>query len=206
MGARDMDVDTTSRAWMLEPIEYHRDFEALLATPDGLVEIRDRAMALWNSGDPVVRSYVERLEVDPDGWRCECEDTHLVEWYRVLMAPYLIPMPALPAPDLVRHGLPLLGWHVAEARRLARGREVVTLAERHLDDDALERLRLRFGWNHKGWLDHDDLLDTLHRLCRLERTDFRDLRGLVPVVDSVFQVFEQAATKPDHVLLVLSAA
>jgi hypothetical protein len=122
----------------------------------------------------------------------------------MLMAPYLLPVASLPAPDLVRHGLPLLGWHSAEARRLGRGREMVTLAERHLDEEPLERLRLRFGWNHKGWLDHDDLVDTLDRLCRLERADFRDHRGLVPVVDRLFQVFEQAATKPDHVLLVLS--
>ncbi|HEY6531665.1 MAG TPA: hypothetical protein VIY72_05140 [Acidimicrobiales bacterium] len=197
-------MDVTSRAWMLEPVEFHRDFEALLAAPDGLVEIRDRALALWNSGDAVVRSYVELLPVDPDGWRCECEDAHLVEWYRMLMAAYLLPMPSLPRPDLVRHGFPTLGWHAAEARRVARGRELVTLAERHLDDEVLERLLLRFGWNEKGWLDHEDLLDTLDRLCRLERDDFRERRELVPVVDSVFEVFELAATKPDHVMLVLS--
>jgi hypothetical protein len=199
-------MDVTSRAWMLEPIEFHHDFEALLAQPDGLVEIRDRAVALWNSTDDIVRSYVELLAVDPDGWHCECEDTHLVEWYRMLMAPYLLPMSSLPRPDLVRQCLPALGWHAAEARRLARGRELVTLAERHLDDPTVERLRLRFGWNHKGWLDHDDLVDTLDRLCGLGRRDFRGHRELVPVVDGVFQVFEQAATKPDHVLLVLSTS
>lgn len=192
------------RAWMLDPIEFHHDFESLLAAPDGLVTIRDEAMALWNSGDAVVRSYVELLEVDPDGWRCECEDSHLVEWYRMLMAPYLLPMPSLPDVDLVRRGLPALGWHAAEARRLARGREMVTLAERHLQAGPLDRLRVRFGWNHKGWLDNEDLVETLDRLCRLERGDFRGHGELVPVVDGVFQVFEQAATKPDHVLLVLA--
>jgi len=197
-------MNMTSRAWMLEPIEFHRDFERLLGSSDGLVAVRDHAVSIWNSTDPVIQSYVELLAVDPDGWRCECEDTHLVEWYRTLMAGYLIPVPSFPDPTLVRRGLPELGWHTSESRRLARGRELVTLAERHLDDQVLERLRMRFGWNHKGWLDHEDLLETLDRLCRLERTDFRGHAELVPVVDTMFEAFEMAAIKPDHVLLVLT--
>jgi hypothetical protein len=193
-----------SRAWMLDSIEFHRDFETLLGSSDGLVGVRDQALSIWNSQDPVVQSYVELLAVDPDGWRSECEDTHLVDWYRMSMAPYLIPMTTFASPDLVRRGLPQLGWHATEARRLARGRELVTLAERHLADRLLERLRTRFGWNHKGWLEHDDMADTLDRLCRLDRADFRDHRELVPVVDTMFEAFEMAATKPDHVLLVLT--
>jgi hypothetical protein len=189
------------RAWMLDPIEFHHDFETLLASPDGLVDVRDRATEIWHSADPALRSYVERLVVNPDDWRCECEDTHLVEWYRVLMAPYLIATPSLACPDAVRRGLPQLGWHTSEARRLARGRELLTLAERHLDEPVVERLRLRFGWGAKGWLDHDDLVTALDRLRRLDRSVFRSHKDLVPVVENAFHVFEAAAAKPDHVLL-----
>ena len=190
-----------SQAWMLDPIEFHHDFEALLEAPDGLVRVRDRALELWHDEDPAVRSYVETLVLDPDGWRHECEDSHLVEWYRVLMAPYLIATRAATDPDAVRRGLPALGWHSSEARRLARGRELLHLAERHLEGDAVERLRLRFGWGAKGWLDHEDLTLALERMRRLDRDAFRGHAELVPVVEDLFEVFEAAATKPDHVVL-----
>ncbi len=194
----------TSRAWMLDPIEFHHDFEAMLASPDGLVAVRDAATRIWHSSDPAHRSYVELLAVDPEQWRCECEDLHLVDWYRVTMAPYLIPTVALADPDTVRRGLPLLDWHSSEARRLARGRELVTLAERHLDDALVERLRLRFGWGTKGWLDHDDIVGALERMRRLDRSVFRAHQDLVPMVENAFVVFEAAATKPDHVLLTVT--
>jgi len=190
-----------SRVWMLDPIEFHQDFEALLASPDGLVDVRDRATEIWHSSDPALRSYVELLAVDPENWRCECEDAHLVEWYRVLMAPYLIATVPLQCPDAVRRGLPQLGWHTSEARRLARGRELLTLAERHLDDAIVERLRLRFAWGTKGWLDHDDITLALERMRRLDRSVFRDHQDLVPMIENAFHVFEAAAAKPDHVLL-----
>jgi hypothetical protein len=190
---------------MLDPVEFHRDFEALLASGGGLAAVRDRATEVWSSQDPALRRYVELLVVDRvEDWRCECEDAHLVDWYRVLMAPYLLPVRPVRDPDGLRRGLPELGWHAAEARRLARGRELVTLAERHLDGALLDRLRIRFGWSHKGWLDHDDLTAALERMRRLDRSVFRDHQELVPLVEDAFEVFEAAATKPDHVLLVLS--
>jgi len=189
---------------MLDPVEFHHDFEAMLAAPDGLVAVRDEATRIWHSIDDAWRAYVELLAVDPEQWRCECEDLHLVEWYRVLMAPYLISTPALSCPDDVRRGLPELGWHTSEARRLARGRELLTLAERHLDDPVVERLRVRFGWGTKGWLDHDDLVDALARMRRLERGVFRGHQELVALVENAFHVFEAAAAKPDHVLLTVT--
>lgn len=192
------------RAWMLDPIEFHHDFESMLCAEDGLVSVRDRASELWHSTDPALRSYLELLPVDAENWRFECEDAHLVEWYRVLMAPYLIATPALHCPDSARRGLPQLGWHMAEARRLSRGRELVTLAERHLDDEVLERLRLHFGWGTKGWLDHDDLTSALERMRRLDRGAFRDHQDLVPMVENAFHVFEAAAAKPDHILLTVT--
>jgi hypothetical protein len=192
-----------SRAWMLDPIEFHHDFETLLSGPDGLVDVRDRASEIWHSTDAAWRPYVELLAVDPENWRCECEDAHLVEWYRVLMAPYLLATAALESPDEVRRGLPQLGWHMSEARRLARGRELLTLAERHLPDPVVERLRLRFAWGTKGWLDHDDLTLALERMRRLDRAVFREHQDLVPMVENAFHVFEAAAAKPDHVLVVV---
>ena len=196
----------TNRCWMLEPIEFHHDFEKLLSSPDGLVAVRDAAASTWDSNDPKVRSYLELLVVGgPEEWRCQCEDTHLVEWYRVLMGPYLIPTGAVRHPDALRQGLPQLGWHHHEARRLARGREVLTLVERHLDHPTVERMRPCLGWRDKGWLDHDDLVDAVDRLRRLDRTLFSVRQELVPVVEDAFEVFEAATAKPDHVLVTLSA-
>ena len=203
--AKGVPMGTTNRSWMLEPIEFHHDFEALLASRDGLVAVRDAAASTWDSADPMARSYLELLVVSgPDEWRCECDDTHLVEWYRVLMAPYLIPTRAVRCPDALRRGFPELGWHHSEARRLTRGRELVTLVERHLDHPTVERLRSGLDWRYKGWLDHDDLMGALDRLRRLDRTLFSARQDLVPVVEDAFEVFEAAATKPDHILVTLS--
>jgi hypothetical protein len=198
-------VPITSRSWMLEPIAFHRDFEDRLLGPDGLVSIRDRAVQLWDSADPAVRTYLEVLAISsPDDWYRSCEDSHLVDWYRVLMAPWLTPTRSIDAPDAIRRGLPRLGWHATESRRLARGRELLTLAERHLVEGALDRLVLRFGWGHKGWLDFDDVTSALDRMRRLQRQQFRDNPDLVAVVENAFEVFESAAAKPDHVLLTIA--
>ncbi len=194
-----------SRAWMIEPIEFHRHFESLLAGPDGLVSVRDEAVRVWDGSDSVVRSYIELLVVaGPEEWARACDETHLVEWYRVLMGPHLIPARPYRSPETLRRELPVLGWHATEARRVARGRELLTLAERHLDDRCLEPLRLRFGWGHKGWLDNDDITSSLHRLQRLERSVFRGHQDLVPVVEDAFEVLEAAATKPDHVMIAIT--
>ena len=74
----------------------------------------------------------------------------------------------------------------------------------HLDAAVVERLRLRFGWGTKGWLDHDDLTVALDRMRRLDKTVFRDHQDLVPMVENAFHVFEAAAAKPDHVLLTVT--
>jgi len=190
---------------MLDAISFHHDFEHRLLGVDGLVALRDRAVQLWDGADPIVHSYLTSLVLSsPEDWYQACEDTYLVDWYRVLMAPWLTPTRSITAPDSLRRGLPLLGWHATESRRLARGRELLTLAERHLSQTALDRLLLRFGWGHKGWLDHDDVVGALDRMRRLNRRQFRDHPELVGTVENAFEVFESAATKPDHVLLILS--
>lgn len=197
-------MPVSSRSWMLDPVAFHRDFEERLLGPDGLVAIRDRAAQIWDGADPVVRTYLQALPITGVGdWYTSVEDDLLVDWYRVLMAPWLTPTRSLRMPDAVRRGLPRLGWHTTESRRLSRGRELLTLAERHLADTALEKVLHRFGWGHKGWLDHDDVIGALDRLRSLERRQFRDNPDLVGLVENVFEVFEAAATKPDHVMLII---
>ena len=195
----------SSQSWMLDTVAFHHDFQDRLLGADGLVSLRDRAVQLWDGSDPIVQSYLVCLEVSsPEDWYRACEDTYLVDWYRVLMAPWLTPTHSIQAPDILRRGLPHLGWHATESRRLARGRELLTLAERHLDTAALDRLLIRFGWGHKGWLDIADITGALDRMRGLDPHRFRGHADLVPVVENAFEVFESAATKPDHVLLILA--
>ena len=194
----------SSRSWMLDTIEFHREFELLLSSPTGLVDIRDRALAIWDTHDPDVLAYIEVLALTgTEEWSFACDDSNLVEWYRVLMAPHLTSARSFRAPSTIRRGLPALGWHATEARRLARGRELLTLAERHLSSESIERLLPRFGWGHKGWIDHDDIVQALDRMRSLDRRAFRDCQDLVPFIEDAFEVLEAASTKPDHVFLML---
>ena len=195
----------TSQSWMLDAIAFHHDFEDRLRSTEGLVAVRDRAVQLWDGVDPVVHAYLASLVVSsPEDWYRACEDTYLVDWYRVLMAPWLTPTRSIQFPDALRRGLPHLGWHATEARRLARGRELLTLAERHLGVETFDQLLSRFGWGHKGWLDCDDVTAALTRMRRLDPRQFRRHPELVGIVENAFEVFESAATKPDHVLLTVS--
>ncbi len=194
-----------SNSWMLDAIPFHHEFESILGSSLGLVGIRDRAVAIWDSTEETTRQYLSHLSVaGPDQWSYECDDSNLVDWYRVLMAPHLTPTRGLASPATLRRGLPALGWHATEARRLARGRELLTLAERHLETNTIERLLPRFGWGHKGWLGQDDLESALTKMRSLDRQSFRHCQDLVPVIEDAFEVFEAASLKPDHVLLSLS--
>jgi len=194
-----------SSSWMLNTIDFHHEFESILHSHLGIVSVRDRAVAIWDSRDQCVRDYLSLLTVTgPDDWSFACDDSNLVDWYRVLMAPHLTPTRSLRSPAALRRGLPALGWHATEARRLSRGRELLTLAERHLETASIERLLPQFGWGHKGWLGQDDLEAALAKLRSLDRQSFRDCQDLVPVIEDAFEVFETASLKPDHVLLSLS--
>ena len=194
-----------SRAWMLDTLEFHREFETLLSSPGGLIDLRDQAIRIWDSQAGEILDYLTLLTVSgPEQWEVSCDDDNLVDWYRVLMASHLTPTRALRAPATLRRGLPALGWHATEARRLSRGRELLTLAERHLSTAAIDRLLPRFGWGHKGWLDQEDLERTLTKMRSLDRRSFRDCQDLVPVIEDAFEVFEAATRKPDHILLTLA--
>lgn len=198
-------MTTISRAWMLDPVEFHLEFEALRRTPDGDVAVRERALRVWASPDPVVRAYLELVPVaHTDEWMRGTDTVYLVDWYRVLMAPYLIPTPSFCAPDVLRRRLPDLGWPPCEARRLARGRELIQLAQLHASAELAEELSPHLRLGNKGWLAHDDLRAGLDRMRRLERAAFRHHQDLVRVVENAFEVLEAAATKPDHVLLTIT--
>ena len=191
---------------MLDTVTFHHEFESFLTSPAGLVELRDRAVRIWDSQEGTLREYLSMLTVSgPEEWSVACDDDNLVDWYRVLMATHLTPTRALRAPATLRRGLPALGWHATEARRLARGRELLTLAERHLSTAAIERLLPRFGWGHKGWLDQTDLDAALAKMRGLDRRSFRDCQDLVPIIEDAFEVFESATRKPDHVLLTIAS-
>ena len=191
---------------MLDTIAFHHEFESSLSSPGGLIVLRDRCVRIWDSQEGALRDYLSMLTVNgPEEWAVGCDDDNLVDWYRVLMATHLTPTRALRAPATLRRGLPALGWHATESRRLSRGRELLTLAERHLSTAAIERLLPRFGWGHKGWLDQSDLDAALTKMRALDRRSFRDCQDLVPVIEDAFEVFEAATRKPDHVLLTIAS-
>ncbi len=193
---------------MLDPLAFHREFEELfsgISTPDGFARLRARAARIWRSADPVTQTYIELLRTaSADEWEEGFEPEHVVDWYRVLMAPYLLPTRAFRSPDLLKRRLPDLGWAPAEARRLALGRELQILAEVHGDPDIVSRLSLHFTLGNKGWLSQDDIAQAITRLRTTDRSVFRDHQDIVPVVENAYEVLEAAATKPDHVLLMIT--
>lgn len=193
---------------MLDPVEFHREFEKLsgsLADPTGIDRVRERATAVWQSTDPAVHTYMDLLATaTPDDWESGLDDSHVVEWYRVLMAPFLIPIPAFRSPDLLRRRLPELGWTPSEARKLARGRELQRLLEEFASPETLAHLAIPFGHGNKGWLSQDDLETALATMRSLDRAQFRRRQDLVPVIENAYEVLEAAVTKPDHVLLMVA--
>jgi hypothetical protein len=197
-----------SRAWMLDPVEFHREFLELYgarSSPEGHVRLRARATRVYRSGNPIVQGYLEVVRsASPDEWQTEFVDAHVVDWYRVLMAPYLTPTRSFRSPELLKRRLPDLGWARADARRLAMGRELQVLAETYVPDPDGRRLGLYFDLGTKGWLSQDDVHAALVRLRRLPRAVFRQHQDLVAVVEQAYEVLEAAATKPDHVLLMVN--
>jgi hypothetical protein len=197
-----------SRAWMLEPVGFHRTFLELYgarSSPDGYVRLRTAATRVYRSGDPTVQGYLEVVRgATPEEWQAGFVDTHVVDWYRVLMGPYLTPTRAFLSPDLLKRRLPDLGWARSEARRLAMGRELQVLAETYAPDEPGRRLGLHFELGNKGWLGQEDIEIALTRLRRLPRAIFRGHQDLVAVVEQTYEVLEAAATKPDHVLLMVN--
>jgi hypothetical protein len=204
-GAPGLEGGLASRAWVLDPVAFHLDLELLRRSPDGLVAVRDAALRVWRSTDPLVLAYLQVLSLgDPEEWVTGPEPAHMVDWYRLLMGPHLVPIRAFRCPDVLRRRLPDLGWPPMEARRLARGRELLQMAERYASPRIAEELSPHMRLGNKGWLDHDDVVGAIERMRSLPREVFRHHQDLVPVVEDAFEVLEAAATKPDHVVLLVA--
>jgi hypothetical protein len=197
-----------SRAWMLDAVGFHREIDSVFdrtSEPLGDVRLRERATRTWYSSDPIEQAYLEVVPTgSPEDWEAALDDSHLVDWYRVLMARHLVPTRAYHAPEVLKARLPDLGLSPSEARRIALGRELQLLAEAHAAPDVSARLSLHLTMGTKGWLDHDDVTAAIARLRRLDRSAFRGQADLVPVVENAYEVLEAAATKPDHVLLLVA--
>ena len=192
-----------SRAWLLEPHQFHREIDILRNAPDGIVAVRDAAMDVWRSDDASLRPYLEMLELgDPEDWMRGPEPMHMVDWYRLLMGPHLVPIGGCSQPDVLRRRLPELGWPRMEARRLARGRELLQLARIHSSSALVDDLALHMRSGTKGWLHHDDLTADLDRLRNLDPRLFRGRKELVPVVEDAFEVLAAASRRPDRVVII----
>ena len=205
-----------SRAWMLDAHEFHRELNVLLA--DAVPEHDFRDLARPGRGvvarDRSDRAHVSRgvagdpARVGPSSTASPSagpiEPTDLGDWYRLLMAGYLTPTRAFRAPDLMKRRLPELGWSPAEARRLAHGRELQSLADTYADAEAIGALVPDLTLAERGWLTQDDVEAALDRFRALDARTFRRRQDLVVVVEQAYEVLEAAATKPDLVLLMLA--
>jgi hypothetical protein len=192
-----------SRAWSLEPQQFHREVDTLRNAPDGLLALRDAAMDVWRSDDATLRPYLEMLELgDPEEWMRGPEPVHVVDWYRLLMGPHLVPVGGCAQPDVLRRRLPELGWPPMDARRLARGRDLLSLAREHSTSALADDLSLHMRSGTKGWLHNDDLVADLDRLRGLDPRVFRGRKELVPVVEEAFEVLAAASRHPERVVIV----
>ena len=196
------DLGTT---WLLDAVSLHHEFDDLfggLVEDDGLASFRERATRIWRSTDPLVRDYVASLPTHtPDEWEAGFDEVHLAEWYRVLMGAYIRPAHGIRSPSAAKDRLPDLGWVPADARRLAWGRELSTLAEAYAEPDSSAALALVLPLGNKGWLSQDDVADFLERLHTMDRDAFRDNQNLVPLVEEIYDVLAAIATVPERVLL-----
>ena len=142
--------------------------------------LRDRAASLWRETDPIARTYLEVLRVTPP----EVDRSARVhrgpgrssppisgDWYRLLMAGYLTPTRAFRLPDVMKRRLPELGWSPAEARRLAHGRELQSLADTYADAETIGALVPDLTLAERGWLTQGDVETTLDRFRALDAAD-----------------------------------
>ncbi len=192
-------------AWLLDAVSLHREFDDLfggLVEDDGLARFRARASVIWRSTDPLIHDYIASLPTQtPDEWDAGFEETHLAEWYRVLMGAHIRPAHGLRSPAAVKDRLPDLGWLPADARRLAWGRELAALADAYGQPDSAAALSLVLPLGNKGWLGQDDVKDFLDRFQAMDPAVFKANQNLVPLVEEIFAVLTAVATVPDRVLL-----
>jgi hypothetical protein len=194
-------MSLVSRAWMVEPVELHREVDGLVR--DGCM--RERAIEIRAASDPIARTYLELLRcASVDEWTDATASTHLVDWYLTVVGAHVTPTRAFRSPDALRRRLPELGWTATEARRLAHGRELQLLVQTYADTATATSLAPQFAMALRGWLSATDVTSMLERMRNMDRTVFRDHQDLVGLVEHAYEVLEAAATKPDCVLLMLS--
>jgi hypothetical protein len=196
-----------SRAWVLDPEPFHQEFDELYAaieTSEGLTRMRWLATQTWRSTDDLTHEYVDMLRTESaDGWEDAFDESHLAEWYRVLMAPYVRPLPAVALPKVLKERLPALGLTPSEARRLAYGRELQSLVETFGSMPVVTQIAPLLKLGSRGWLSQDDVACGLSRLRGLDARVFRDAQDLVPLVEELYALLTEASAHPDRVVLLL---
>lgn len=203
----EAEAATFSRAWLFDPESFHREFDELFEQVDhaeGLARLRWMATQIWRSSDPGTRAYIGLLRTDSaDDWEAEYDESHLGDWYRVLMATHLQAAPAVPNPRALRDGLTELGWTPTEARRLAYGRELTSMVETYGSPAVAGQISPQLMLGSRGWLSAEDVGRGLERLRGLDPVVFRDAQPLVPLVEQLYAMLVVAEVRPDRVLLVL---
>ncbi len=163
---------SSSRAWLLDAVAFHASFDELYAGVDraeGLARMRWLATQVWRSTDPATHGYVDRLRTgSADDWEAAYHESHLVDWYRVLMADHLVPAPGVSDARALRRGLSELGWTPAEARRAVYGRELTSLVEALASTEVAGEIGPQLMVDSRGWLGPDDVD---HAIARLQGID-----------------------------------
>src|SRR5262249_24620260 len=156
------------------------------------------------SQDPATHCYVDRLRTgSADDWEAAYHESHLVDWYRVLMADHLTPAPGVTDPRALRRGLPGLGWTPAEARRAVYGRRLMGLVEAYAAPPVAGDIGPQLLVDSRGWLGPDDVDHAIARLKGIDPAAFRHAQPLVPLVEELYVTLALARDHPDRVLLVL---
>jgi hypothetical protein len=198
-----------SRAWLLDPVEFHSDFDQMYAeidTAEGLTRMRWRATQTWRGTDDATHEYVDMLRTgSADDWEVAFDEVHLADWYRVLMAGHVEAAPAVGIPKTLKERLPQVGFTPTEARRLAYGRELKSLVETFGSVGVVAQIAPLLAIGGRGWLSQDDIKLGLHRLRGLDPSVFRDAQDLVPLVDQLYAMLAAASERPHQVLLLLCA-
>lgn len=196
-----------SRAWLLDPVDFHDSFDDLYAeidTAEGLTRMRWLATQTWRSGDETTQGYVDMLRTgSADEWEVAFDESHLADWYRVLMAAHLRSSPAVSMPKALKERLPAVGFTPTEARRLAYGRELKSLVECFGSVGVVAQIAPLLTIGSRGWLSQDDIKLSLHRLCGLDPARFRDAQEIIPMVEQLYAMLHAASQHPDSVLLLL---
>jgi len=196
---------TYSRAWLLDPVAFHDQFDELyqdIETAEGLARMRWLATQTWRSAEETPQHYVDMLRTgSADDWEVAYDEVHLADWYRVLMAAHLRDCDAVSMPRALKERLPVVGFTPTEARRLAYGRELKSLVEGYGSMGVVAQIAPLLTIGCRGWLSQDDIKLSLHHLRGLDARRFRDAQDLVALVEQLYAMLAGAAEHPDHVLL-----